>query len=231
MCAIVGIHFNKDISDHDKIKVIKELISESSIRGRHATGIAWFDNEVHSESYPMDGKSFNDTFNFDKIKSSKSVIIHCRYSTSDINYNQPIYSNNSATVHNGVITQESPENWKKIGSEYITKNDTEILHNWIVESLTNGKINFPYPKASVACIHLSKDGNLLYFRNGKRPIYRTYTGYGLIITSTKDIVKRCNIDGSSEMLDNLKLYNVMQKDLSNFIDLSSFDQEDLQKGE
>ena len=56
------------------------------------------------------------------------MIGHCRYSTSDLQYNQPIYNDDYSIAHNGVVSQEMPERWKELyGYDCKTKNDSELI--------------------------------------------------------------------------------------------------------
>jgi glutamine phosphoribosylpyrophosphate amidotransferase len=120
------------------------------------------------------------------------LIGHCRYSTSDLRYNQPIQINDKVSiVHNGVISQELPENWKDLyGYETETHNDTELI-NHTLEAGLNPLTE--WADSSMAVIELHSDGMMVWYRNGKRPLYKTVLKNGNIITSTKDIVKRAGI--------------------------------------
>ena len=121
------------------------------------------------------------------------IVGHCRYSTSDLEYNQPLYNNEKSIVHNGVITQELPQNWKELyGYDCITKNDSElVLHS----SDPLGE----FSNMSMGVVELYRDRKLRFYRNGKRPIYLTSLPEGCIITSTADIAKRANIGDAAEV--------------------------------
>ena len=116
------------------------------------------------------------------------LIGHCRYSTSTLEFNQPIYNNDKSIVHNGVITQELPENWKELyGYDCMTQNDSElVLHS------ADPLVEFSH--MSMAVCELTQK-QLRVYRNGKRPLYLTSTERGRIITSTSDIATRARIGG------------------------------------
>ena len=119
------------------------------------------------------------------------LIGHCRYSTSDLAYNQPLWNENVSIVHNGVVSQEMPENWERLyGYKCKTRNDSEL----IVHTLQANKSPLEeFPDSSMAVIELYKEKKLRFYRNGKRPIYFTSLKNGVIITSTKDIALRADL--------------------------------------
>lgn len=210
MCGIVGAIFT-NVTD-SLIDDLSELIIESSIRGLHATGISFYQRgNIHTISEPVPARMFlknRDLHDCIDEYGNLALIAHCRYSTSDLAYNQPLATESFSLVHNGVITQELPENWQA-KYEYVTKtkNDTELL----MRSMLDGDdIYATWPDSSMAFITLnaSTDGPYLTFgRNGKRPIYyanKTYRGdnaIGKFIVSTKNIAKRAikNFDSGWEI--------------------------------
>ena len=113
-----------------------------------------------------------------------------RYSTSSLEYNQPIYNKEISIVHNGVITQKDPNEWDD-NYKFTTKNDSEfILKSWIDNK---HPIN-DYPNSSIASIILQKDGMIHFFRNEKRPLYFYQDKELFIISSTKNILLRSGFD-------------------------------------
>lgn len=197
MCAVIGtIVQNPSIKQLD---MIMQVFLESKIRGMHATGLSYVKNgsittlrlPVPADKFPFDFESYlNEDGNL-------YLIGHCRYSTSDLEYNQPLSEMNKSIVHNGVITQELPENWKELyGYDCITKNDSElVLHS--EDPLQE------FPGMSMGVCELRTDKTLRSFRNGKRPLYLTTFNNGCIITSTKDIPHRAGVDGfTTEFLMN-----------------------------
>jgi glutamine phosphoribosylpyrophosphate amidotransferase len=161
----------------------------------HATGISYVKNgQIITDKRPVPADEF--PFNFPSYVNedgSLYLIGHCRYSTSDLEYNQPIANDNLSVVHNGVITQELPEKWKELyGYDCETKNDTElILHT--AEDCESPLLR--WKDSSLAVIELHVDKRIRFYRNGKRPLYLTSISNGCIITSTSDVPKRAEVPG------------------------------------
>lgn len=201
MCAIIGAVIQKPTADD--FEMLKRVFLEAKIRGLHATGISFLprwtkDIVTIKEAIPADQfiekhmhkDNLTDFINDD---GNLYMIGHCRYSTSDLEYNQPISNKNTSVVHNGVITQELPEHWKELyGYDCETKNDTELLLHTIEENVSPLE---RWKDASLSVCVLSRDKTLKVFRNGKRPQYLTSLSNGVIITSTSDIIERANVEG------------------------------------
>ena len=100
-----------------------------------------------------------------------------------------MYYNEKSIVHNGVITQELPENWKELyGYDCITKNDSElVLHS-------NDPLR-EFSHMSMGVVELYQERKLRFYRNGKRPLYLSSIPNGCIITSTSDIANRAEVGG------------------------------------
>ncbi len=184
MCAVLGLYNDNGI---DNI-LLKNLLNQSMIRGKHATGIAW--NNKGKLEYDIFTSSA-DQYDIPNIKTNM-LIAHCRYSTSDLQYNQPITDKNLAIVHNGVITQSDPATWANTyDMQFCTKNDSEIvLRHW------QKKIHPINIEGSMAVIVLDmvNENKLHFFRNEQRPLYWAKHKNHYVITSTKDIMKRSNIN-------------------------------------
>ena len=197
MCAVVGtIVQNPSIQ---QLEMIKRVILESKIRGMHATGISYVkSNSIVTQKLPVSADKFPFDFNsYLNEDGNLYMIAHCRYSTSDLEYNQPLANTEKSIVHNGVITQELPENWKQLyGYDCMTKNDSELV-------LHSDNPLQEFPNMSMGVCELRVDKTLRSYRNGKRPLYLTTFNNGCIITSTKDIPYRAGVDGfTTEFLMN-----------------------------
>ena len=193
MCGVIGAII-KNPSDKD-LESIKRVFLESKIRGMHATGMSIiFNNKVvtFKEAVPADRFiHLDDLKEMINDDGNLYLIGHCRYSTSDLLYNQPIANETHSIVHNGVITQELPENWSKIFNYTCeTKNDSELV-------LHSDNALEEYPDASMAVCELSVEKKLTAYRNGKRPLYMTNLENGVLFTSTKDIPNRAEIIGTT----------------------------------
>lgn len=189
MCSVIGALIqNPTAKDFESIR---KVFLESKIRGMHATGMSVLvDNKIITFKEAVPADQFKELDNLEKYVNDDGnlyLIGHCRYSTSDLLYNQPIANETHSIVHNGVITQELPENWSKIFHYPCeTKNDSELV-------LHSDNALGEYPDASMAVCELSIKKQLVAFRNGKRPLYLTSLANGVIITSTADIPKRAGI--------------------------------------
>ncbi len=199
MCAIIGAYIENP-SSRDLI-MLADVFRESSIRGLHATGISWVrDGEVKTRIDAKPATQFLESLDLNNCVNEDGnlyLIGHCRYSTSDLEFNQPLWNENISIVHNGVITQEMPENWERLyGYKCKTRNDSElILHT--LEAKKSPLQEFP--NASMAVVELYKEKKLRFYRNGKRPIYFTSLPNGGIITSTKDIAVRADLKDPIEI--------------------------------
>ena len=192
MCGVVGF-ISRNVMKED-IEIVKNVMRESSIRGKHASGIAWSkNNKIHSivKSIPID--ELVEEINWNEVIDGKNVsmIAHARYSTSSIKYNQPIIGDQYAIVHNGVITQSPPDQWEnEFNIKCKTENDSELL----LRCWENGNDWYElFPDSSIASILLDKEGNLIPVRNKLRPLWLGKLGYGLVYASTYDILHRSGV--------------------------------------
>lgn len=196
MCAVIGV-FVKYPSE-ELFKKIQNIFIESKIRGMHATGISFLNKQgtISTIKKPISAVEFvknhivsleNFISNFGEIR----LIGHCRYSTSDLIFNQPIENKKISLVHNGVISQELFENWEhlyKLKCE--GKNDSELLLKTVEKNISP----FSYwNNSSISAIELHENTNIKFYRNGKRPLYYGYFNDAIFITSTKDILQRVGI--------------------------------------
>ena len=193
MCAVVGAILIEPRAED--FLMLHRVFLESKIRGMHATGISYVkNNEIITDKRPVPADEF--PFNFPSYLNEDGnlyLVGHCRYSTSDLEYNQPIANGNISVVHNGVITQELPEHWKELyGYDCETKNDTELILKTLE---SNGSPLEDWKDSSLAVCELYADKKLRVYRNGQRPLYLTSIPSGCIITSTSDIPARANVGG------------------------------------
>lgn len=196
MCSVIGAVI-LNAQDHH-FEMLKRVFHESRIRGMHATGLSYVkDGAVWTEKYPVPADQFPFRFK-DYVNEDGNLYLvgHCRYSTSDLEFNQPIANQFISVVHNGVITQENPSQWKGLYNyDCETKNDTELILRTIEKGLSPLDV---WNKSSLAVCELYQDKKLRFYRNGQRPIYFTEIPNGCIITSTKDIALRAGIGEATE---------------------------------
>lgn len=197
MCAVIGAIIKNPTSTD--FQTLTRVFHESRIRGMHATGLSYVKhNKIHTNKLPVSADKFPfDWNNYVNEDGNLYLVGHCRYSTSDLEYNQPINNDTISVVHNGVVTQESSENWKdNYGYDCITKNDTEL----ILKSLEADESPLEHwSESSLAVCELWNDKKIRFYRNGKRPIYFTSVERGTIITSTRDIAIRSGLTNTTEL--------------------------------
>ena len=225
MCAVIGtVLKNPSLKDFE---MLKRVFIESKIRGMHATGLSYVKaNSIVTQKLPVSADKF--PFDFESYLNEDGnlyLVGHCRYSTSDLEYNQPIANAALSVVHNGVITQELPEKWKELyGYDCETKNDTELLLHTIQEDVSPiGR----WKDASLSVCVLSREKTLKVFRNGKRPLYLTSLENGVIITSTSDIPKRSGI-ASPSLEVSMETYLTFDSELTMTIEANQTGNKDLQ---
>lgn len=182
MCGIIAL---QSPPNPELPKLIETLLEESQIRGKHATGISYCEGgAVKTIKEPVSA----DQFQLPPFEEELSLIGHCRYSTSDLAYNQPIADESDAIAHNGVITQSAHEQWgEKFGYQCSTKNDSELA----LHSIKAGKCPLvEFPDSSIAIVHLDAHGRINFGRNGSRPLWWCDYGAIFIVASTSDILVR-----------------------------------------
>jgi len=186
MCGVIAYYGNMDNPE----PIMKQLFYESRIRGRHATGISYIDSKgiMITNNSPIESHYFIDAISFNEIDLSKGIIGHTRYSTSDLEYNQPIVYDDFSISHNGVITQENADKWENdFGYKCSTKNDSELI---IREFVENKEVIRFWNESSIAAAVLHKSGEIIFFRNGYRPLWFFEFKGSYFISSTEDIMKR-----------------------------------------
>ena len=210
MCSVIGAVLVKP--DENQFEMLKRVFHESRIRGMHATGLSYVkDGAVWTEKYPVPADQFPFRFN-DYVNEDGNLYLvgHCRYSTSDLEFNQPIANQFISVVHNGVITQENPSQWKGLYNyDCETRNDTELILRTLEKGLSPLEV---WNKSSLAVCELYHDKKLRFYRNGQRPIYFTLIDNGCIITSTKDIAHRAGVGEAVEAEYNI--YYTRHSDMS-----------------
>lgn len=207
MCGVVGWH---SVYSDLNFKHFLNMIAESQIRGKHATGVSFYDGKkVVTVKRSVPAGEFLSQYEMvlrEKFKATGRIIsvAHTRYCTSGMEHSQPIESRNGTLVMNGVVTQLDPQHWSAVfGGEYTTTNDAEILSAYrdagrLSELLVNHS-------SSVAFVHLAtattKNSQpvLSFLRNGSRPLSYVVTLDGVLaVGSTAEIFRRSGIDGHVE---------------------------------
>jgi glutamine phosphoribosylpyrophosphate amidotransferase len=199
MCGVIGACFAAP--KPAELDLLVEVFLQSQIRGKHATGMTWLQGGVlKTIKEPVPAEVFverhlQDPSQYLNEDGNLYLIGHCRYSTSDLEYNQPLATQDLALVHNGVISQELPENWESLYEVACeTKNDTELLLR------KRGNPFRDWLDSSIAAVELHADRTMIAYRNGKRPLYLTKVNNGQLITSTRDIALRSGVENDPVQL-------------------------------
>lgn len=196
MCGVIGLKLPQ-FDEHYKRQILTNLLIASQIRGQHATGIATLiDGKIKALIQSIPAKEFVESKKYNEFELGDCIIGHTRYSTSDIRFNMPIYDEEFALVHNGVITQSSPDVWFNV-YQYKTQNDSEILFH-ALKNHELDRIKTAYPDMTYSYVTIDNDGNLEYAHNGKRPLYDWTMGDLVIVASTKSTFERSKV---SELLN------------------------------
>lgn len=224
MCSVIGALIQNPTAKD--FETIRKVFLESKIRGMHATGMSIvYNGKVLTFKEPVPADRFVHLDNLEEMVNDDGnlyLIGHCRYSTSDLLYNQPIANDEHSIVHNGVITQELAENWDKIFNyKCETKNDSELV-------LHSDSPLEEYQDASMAVCELTFDRKLCVYRNGKRPLYLTSLVNGVIITSTADIAKRAGIKMPAVEVP-MSTYLTFDEDMTMHVSVVKDTNPDLQK--
>jgi glutamine phosphoribosylpyrophosphate amidotransferase len=191
MCALFGCDLEEVTQNN--IQTIQRIALESQVRGKHATGISYIGkNGLETITEPVCAQEFLNLYDLNDCVSDDclTLIGHCRYSTSDIRYNQPLTNGSLAIAHNGVIEQSPPETWIKFGYQLKTTNDSEL----VLRAIENKEQPLKkFTDASMAVLELRETGSMRYYRNGKRPLWKSEVKNGFFLTSTKDIALRAGL--------------------------------------
>lgn len=213
MCAIIGV---RCIPTEENFNRIESLFVQSKIRGLHATGISYVvNNQLITKKEPIPADVFIKNFNIRKTFQNEEQITfigHCRYSTSDILYNQPIADDNFSIVHNGVVTQKEAFEWKDLFKyDCTTKNDSELLFKYLKDNQDIKDFYNYFGNISFALLSLDLKGEISAYRNSLRPLWKVEKDNDTFYASTQNILIRSGF--TSE--DCVKLYSIDSKEKQN----------------
>ena len=224
MCGVIGVQL-EGVTDED-IQSMRNLFRQSMIRGKHATGVSYFNGEqLVTIKEPIPADKFIERhdpadwiYKHDMGSSKENLpciafVGHTRYSTSDLHTNQPFVGQYDegqlALAHNGVISQEPKETWEY---DTITANDSELLLRCFQDD-KHPLEKYADRSMAVTTIQtlrrVNKDGTqgapfalVNGFRNHERPLWKVYQtrgNKGIIFASTADILHRSGFAGASRL--------------------------------
>lgn len=186
MCGIIGFIGKNTPENMEKLT---KLFIESGYRGVHATGYSVLTKDgIQTVKEPLPAKDFLEKHPMKFDEDVVCLIGHTRYSTSDLEFNQPLTLGSfKAMAVNGVIDQSDPSTWAaKYNSEFSTRNDAEILLN---QSGYHEVLDLFDVRGSYAFVELTKD-KLRFGRNAYRPLWYTNAVNEIWVASTRDILER-----------------------------------------
>ena len=198
MCSVIG--YSSQAPKDGDLDLLIKIFEESRIRGLHAFGFSYVHGIlVHTV------KSNDFAHLMEELKAIwpvKSLIGHCRYSTSgdfrEAANNQPVLKIgiNAALVFNGVISMKTKAEMEQDFNIVMeTENDGELALRSYVEKPQEFPGWLRKLSASFAGIFLVGD-KMIAFRNSRRPLWSTARNGSAFIASTADILKRSGLKQS-----------------------------------
>lgn len=209
MCGIAGYKVLKRGNASKAIAVFEQIMLQSQIRGKHATGVAWVEyGQFVSVKSKVPAKEFLNSAQWARIRKAPPVemIGHCRYSTSGEEA-QPINYAGYCIVHNGMVSMAAKEHFE---AEYKVKtktdNDSEIILHYLSEAWEGNegvksdtdafalafKRLYKHNTPIFACAVLQTDGSIRLIRDHIRPLWFFYIKEWEVLgfASTQDIIRR-----------------------------------------
>lgn len=195
MCGIFGAVIIKPTKRD--FRRLENLFLQLQSRGEHATGCAWVKNgKVHIEHEGIPAHLFVEcVLRLDQMVNEDGnlyMLGHVRYTTSDVLTHQPIGDETLAIVHNGVITYDQPETWKKqFGLTCQGRNDSEL----IFQARKAGHVPLEYfPDSTIAVCELTADKTVTAYRNWGRPLAWYADSRRGVFASTNDALGLAGFD-------------------------------------
>ena len=194
------------------MQFMEAVLLESQIRGKHATGFAYAsEGALHSAKAPLPADEFIFTEDWQRFmrKRPAAAILHTRYSTSgpseDNANNQPLLTQDIALVHNGLVSQDTPEHYAEQYTVHVeTENDSEVLLNLV--DVIKGHFDISLSGAVAGALKkvrtvedpifamavLHKDGEIVLSRDHLRPLWTLWIEElnVEVFASTRDILQR-----------------------------------------
>jgi glutamine phosphoribosylpyrophosphate amidotransferase len=186
MCGVIG--FDSPNTDPYR-EVLARLLVESSYRGLHSLGFAWLGRQsmmLHHSPPLIEREAVRELLDLalDGLPHI-SLIGHTRYCTSDPESPLPVIRDGVAIVLNGVISQETSENWPNTRDlPYEGQNDAEIALRFAQDGA------LAKHGGSFAIGILYPEGDQTWVRNGHRPLWCGSWMDARFHCSTRDIAKR-----------------------------------------
>lgn len=209
MCGIAGFCLHPDEHNIDTPKLARELLLNIEIRGRDATGAAWYEGDTLMVQ--KDGMKASHFVKWcDLPLGATNVILHTRMGTKgtekDNNNNHPVVAGNIVGVHNGMCYNDDYL-FKRMGlTEYrVGEVDTEAIFAAIAYGMQKGEDGKPRlfadirnimeeieGSAAIAWLEIEGDPNIMHLaRISSSPLVLAETkGGSLIFASTEEAIRK-----------------------------------------
>lgn len=193
MCGIIGAELVSPTVE--QLSLISNIFTNLQVRGQHAAGYSFaYGEAIQTVSKSCSVENLLNEYPITKscVSGDKLAFIgHARYSTSTLDFNQPIESDAIAIAHNGVISQADSSTWgETFGVDVINPNDSSLILSAL---LANREPLYKYPDASMAVVELRAEGRIRAYRNNQRPLWWAEFENGVIYASTFDSFHRAGI--------------------------------------
>lgn len=130
-CIVCGVYgFLTENGKGPAMDRLRRIALETETRGRHASGLAWVDQQGRLWTWKRQGAWSDRLSDLDRVEDAVAVIGHCRWAThghwSVDRNNHPHRAGRGWIVHNGVV-----RNYRDLEAEYRVRRssqcDTEVL--------------------------------------------------------------------------------------------------------
>lgn len=191
MCGIIG--YSAATPQESHFEAIKSLFVQSKIRGLHAFGYSYFNEDTLVAVKEHTLESILRSLDSLKAIKPRQLIGHTRYSTSgdylDHRNNQPIGVGDVSLVFNGVIDMRDRDSWEQdYDCDFVTDNDGEIFIRHIQRG--GSPVDFFKAKQCSFAGLWFKDKQMQGIRNANRPLWQVEYAGATFIASTRDIIRR-----------------------------------------
>lgn len=197
MCGVIGFACNKPTKS--LYEFVTNAMVETEVRGPHATGYAYLDNQgkVRYKKAPVKASEYVNTRAWTSLKNNmpKRLLGHCRYTTTgsqDNNKNNhPHVGHRYALIHNGTIKGYEYRPWTELCR---TECDSEAILRVMelgqsVVKATSRAFNCFYDSNFSVLLLDKKTKDMHFFRNPARPL-RVWRGDSfIVIGSTENILE------------------------------------------
>lgn len=199
MCGVVGYSSSRPNEAH--AAVLCAILRQSSVRGLHAFGALADDILFKTHDIAKAADFIAESF---ATQPPRSVLAHCRYSTSgdwhDHANNQPLVACGWALVFNGVIDMGTKsEMERRHGMKLETDNDGEVFLNRLQRGEEATRIVREHGSFA-GLMRRVGEPEVYALRNSRRPLWVGQWNGGKFVASTLDIFHRAAFPGFAHQI-------------------------------